>query len=278
MNSIAIAPPRRSRLGVVIRFKNSAATLPAVLRSLRNQTVPPELILGIDTGSTDGSASLLREFGATVIDWTGAYSHPRVLNFAISHCRTDLVLVLSSHTILESTDALERYLDAMADPNTACVSAKWDDDPYYSDCVDWLEMESKGLKFGSIYSNSMGMIRRSLWEQIRFDESMPTMEDYAWVLAHLQRGFQCRRLDIPFRYQRVGSTRAFSFAVLTFRLASRYHLPVTWLGVGSTLRSLFRSFAQFVFSRADTSSGRIPVESARLFARFLWPLIPRSSL
>lgn len=274
MNSIAIPCPQRLRLGVVIRFKNSASTLPAVLESLRRQSVPPDLILGIDTGSTDGSADLLRESGSTVIEWTGTFSHPRVLNFAIEHCPTDLVLILSSHTVLESTDAIERYLAAMSDPNTACVSAKWDEDPFYSDSIEWTELESKGLKFGSIYSNSMGMIRRSLWERARFDESLPTMEDYAWALAQLQRGYRCRRVDVPFSYQRMGSAREFSFAVITFRLASRYGLSVTWLGVGSTVRSLSRS----VLSRAGLAPRGIQIETARLLARFLWPLIPRSHL
>ncbi len=278
MNRIKTFRSPSPRIGVVIRFKNSASTLPAVLDSLRRQTVLPGLILGIDTGSTDGSANLLRAFGATVVEWTEAYSHPCVLNFALERCPTDLVLILSSHTVLESADAIERYVDAMSDPDTACVSAKWDADPFYSDAIDWQEIKDRGLKFGSIYSNSMGMIRRSLWERIRFDESMPTMEDYAWALEQLRRGFRCRRLDVPFSYQRVGSAREFSFAVITFWLASRHGPRVTWLGVRSTLGSLSRCIAASLFKRADSVSSTIQIEAARLLARFLWPLIPRSGL
>lgn len=58
---------------------------------------------------------------------------------------------------LEDDDAIERMVGALDDPRGACVSAKWDDDPFHSDAVTWDELKAKGLKFGSIYSNSMGM-------------------------------------------------------------------------------------------------------------------------
>jgi len=131
---------------------------------------------------------------------------------------------------------------AMADPRTACASGKWDADPFYSDRIEWTELRTKGLKFCSIYSNSMGIFRRSLWEQICFDESLPTMEDSAWALEQVRRGFVCRRLDFPSSYRRTGGARDFTFAVITFQLASRHGLFVTWLGVIATLRTLARAF------------------------------------
>ena len=119
----------RPTLGVVIRFKNSAATLPAVLTALRRQTLQPDLILGVNNQSADASPEILRRAGAKIIAWTQPYSHPRVLNFALRHCPTDLVLVLSSHTALQSPDAVEKLVAALHDPRTACASGKWDDDP-----------------------------------------------------------------------------------------------------------------------------------------------------
>lgn len=230
----------RPTVGVIIRFKNSAATLPDVLTALGRQTQQPDLILGVNNGSTDGSPDLLRAAGALLVDWTAAYHHPRVLNFAMGHCTTDLVLVLSSHTVFESDTALQELVAVFDDSATACASGKWDSDPFFSDAIDWKELQVKGLKFGSIYSNSMGMLRRSLWERIPFDESIPTMEDGAWAVAQLHAGHVCRRLNFPFRYQRGGRRRDFIFALITFQLAARHGLPVAWLGVPGTLRELFQ--------------------------------------
>ncbi len=263
----------RSTVGVIIRFKNSAATLPHVLTALGRQTQQPDLILGVNNGSTDGSPDLLRATGARVVDWTAAYHHPQVLNFAMGHCATDLVLVLSSHTVFESDTALQELVAVFDDPRTACASGKWDADPFFSDTIDWKELQAKGLKFGSIYSNSMGMLRRTLWERIPFDESIPTMEDGAWAVAQVHAGYVCRRLNFPFRYQRGGRRRDFIFALITFQLAARHGLPVAWLGVLGTLRELFQIARWCLFgSRGRTIPDHRPLID-RLKAWALWRFV-----
>ncbi len=225
-------------LGVLIRFANSESTLPAVLAALQRQTRQPDVILGVANNSTDSSRSLMQSAGAQVIEWTERYDHSRVLNFGLSHLRADLVLVLSSHTVLESPDAIEQMMTCFDDERTACVSAKWDSDPYYSNAITFDELELKGLRFGSIYSNSMGMIRRSLWERCPFDDTLPTAEDFAWALAQLANGKTCHRLDFKFSYQRSGTSREGDFARVVFRLAKRYRLRVAWLGVRASLTKL----------------------------------------
>ena len=226
--------PSPPTVGIVLRFSNSAATLPDVLTALGKQTRRPDFIVGVNNGSSDGSPRLLAAAGAKVIDWTGPYHHARVVNFGIRNCPTDLVMMLSSHTVLEADDAVARLVDAMADPNTACASGKWDDDPYLSDAITFPELKQKGLKFGSIYSNSMGMVRRSLWEETPFDETLPGMEDYAWALEQVSRGRVCRRLALPVNYQRQGKARHFFFAAITFKLAARYGLRTAWRGPKSS--------------------------------------------
>ena len=273
MNATPNAAPARASLGVVIRFKNGAATLPVVLAALRRQTVQPALILGVDNLSTDVSGELLRAAGGIVINWTQAYHHPRVLNFALRHCPTDLVMVLSSHTVLESPETMEQLMAAMADPRTACASAKWDDDPFYSDAIDWRELQTKGLKFCSIHSNSMGILRRSLWEQVPFDESLPTMEDGAWALEQIKRGYLCRRLKFPFTYKRGGSTRDYVFAVLTFQLAARHGLAVTWLGVLTTLRKLARAASEGLAGHTTLGAEEINTLRQRLIAWATWRFV-----
>ena len=263
----------RPTLGVVIRFKNSAATLPAVLTALRRQTLQPDLILGVNNQSADASPEILRRAGAKIIAWTQPYSHPRVLNFALRHCPTDLVLVLSSHTALQSPDAVEKLVAALHDPRTACASGKWDDDPFYSNAIDWHELKTKGLKFGSIYSNSMGILRRSLWEEVPFDEAMPTMEDGAWALEQVKRGFICRRLDFPFGYMRGGRPRDFVFAVTTFQLAARHRLRVAWLGVVGTLHKLFAALVRGPSRSVGGGDREVAILSRRLAAWSAWRFV-----
>ncbi len=225
----------QGRVGVLIRFANSEETLPDVLAALQQQTLRPDVILGVDSGSRDHSRALIEAAGGQVIHWPHRYAHAPVLNFGLHHLPTDFVLVLSSHTVLEDPETLARMVAEMQCPHTACVSLQWDDDPFYTDAITWCELRDKGLKFGSIYSNSMGMIRRSLWVDHAFDESLETAEDYAWAIQQLDLGHHCRRLALPFRYRRSGYNRDFEFAQIVFRLAQKHGLNVTWLGLRSSL-------------------------------------------
>lgn len=231
-------------VGVLVRFSNSAATLPGVLAALKQQTLQPDVILGVNSGSQDHSPALIHAAGGQVIHWQARYEHSKVLNFGLRHLNTDLVLIISSHTVLESPDTLARMVAAMTHERTACVSLKWDADSYYSDRIDWNELRTQGLKFGSIYSNSMGMIRRTCWEQTPFDESLPTAEDYAWSVEQLKQGHVCKRLSLPFNYRRSGSSRDGEFARITFGLARKHGLKVVWLGVKQSLFHLVRGLLE----------------------------------
>ncbi|WP_395745880.1 glycosyltransferase family 2 protein [Prosthecobacter sp.] len=253
----------RPTIGVLIRFKNSAATLPHVLQRLQAQTIRPLFILGVDTGSTDDSARLISKTGGRVIAWNGPYHHARVLNHGLRHLHTDLVLVLSSHTTLEDDDAVERMLGAFTDPRVACVSARWDDDPFYSDAITWDELWAKGLKFGSIYSNSMGMLRRKAWTTAPFDESLVTAEDYAWAIEQLKRGGICKRLHLRFGYERSGHDRTFEFAQLVFQFARRYKLRVAWLGA---LRSMQQMLTAVFMCRPDSAPPALHYDRLKAWA------------
>lgn len=252
-------------VGVLIRFANSAETLPAVLKALRLQSLQPDVILGVNNQSSDGSDVLFESAGGWIVEWDQAYEHSKVLNFGMGHLATDLVLILSSHTVLEDPDTIAKMVEAMRDPRTACVSGKWDKDAYYSDCIDWHELATKGLKLGSIYSNSMGMIRRSLWLEESFAEDIETAEDYVWAVSQVERGYLCRRLDFAFNYRRSGVSRVGHFAEATFNLAHRYHLRVAWLGVRHTLREILRGIL--------VQSDALPLHLARLRG---WILSQRS--
>lgn len=257
-------------VGVLIRFANSQATLPGVLAALRSQSLQPDRILGVNSHSTDGSQALMQAHGADVIHWAERYDHSRVLNFGLRHLQTDLVLVLSSHTVLEAPDTLEKMVECFIGTNVACVSGKWDGDSYYSDAITWEEMRAKGLRFGSIYSNSMGMIRRCLWEQRPFDETVDGCEDYDWAVAQMSKGWQVRRLDFPFSYQRSGGRRDFEFARIAFGLARRYGLKVAWLGSVASLRRLAGLALQ------PSQKQERQAVSSRLVAR--WSRVPRWAL
>ncbi len=84
----------------------------------------------------------------------------------------------------------------------------------------------------------MGLIRRSRWESLPFDEKIPTAEDYAWSVGQLARGHRCARINTVFSYQRSGTSRDEAFARAVFSVGYQHQLPVRWLGAKASLRQL----------------------------------------
>lgn len=55
--------PNEPTVSVIVPVYNGASTLPAALRALQGQTRPPDEVIVVDDGSTDGSADVARRFG-----------------------------------------------------------------------------------------------------------------------------------------------------------------------------------------------------------------------
>lgn len=257
------------KITALIRYKNSAETLPEVLKAIHAQTRVPESILGIDTGSTDGSSDLLREAGADIVEWDHPYHASKVLNFGISSCETPLIFCLSSHTVMHDPETVQRLAGELKDHAVCAASVKWDQDPYYTDKITWSELVEKGIKFGSIYTNSLGLFRRSLWEDYPFADAMTGIEDYDWALHQLKSGHSVARIAADFSYKRNGHNREMDFAARAFHLANQYGLDLKWLGVGGALRGLVQHLPGRL--RGDeTATTSFQTCKNRLLGKILW--------
>ncbi len=242
--------PKRPSVAVVMRFKNHCATMRPTLAALTAQTHPPDQIIGVDTGSSDGSRELLLSHGARIVDWTQPYHVARTINAGVAACTTDLVLVLSAHSVLDDRETIARYVAAFADPACAGVSLR---PPGYTrdlpDAITWSTVQERGLTYCSIYSNSHGMVRKSLWDEMPFDECFGCAgEDYCWALEQLRRGHHVVMLPIAYSYlKRDRRLHAdFLYAVLT--IGSRFRLPMGWLGVKRTTLALAWAIIRVVVS------------------------------
>ena len=87
-------------LGLSMIAKNEEDTLPACLTSVHD--VVSQMVIA-DTGSTDGTVRIAREFGATVISlpWENHFAKAR--NAALASMTTDWVLVLDADEELDAT-------------------------------------------------------------------------------------------------------------------------------------------------------------------------------
>ena len=109
-----------SRLSVIVPTMNGAATLPALLESIRSQRVDgPIEIVAVDSGSTDGSLELLDRSADTVIRIRpDEFNHGTTRNLAMSRARAELVVIVVQDARLATDDCLARLIRPLIEDRT----------------------------------------------------------------------------------------------------------------------------------------------------------------
>ena len=120
-----------STLAVIVAARDEAAVLPKTLAALLGQSVPPDLVVIADDGSSDGTATLLRSDYGFVEPPLGTMSgrgtahpalrwmrlphggKPAALNAAMLEIDTDIVLTVDADTLLDR-DAIAAIRRAFA--------------------------------------------------------------------------------------------------------------------------------------------------------------------
>lgn len=88
-----------SQVTAVIASKNGAQVLPGTLRDLL-VLLPPDQIVVVDDGSTDGTAEVARALGVRVYRFEKSKGKAGAVNFAVHRVATPLVLLLDDDTRL----------------------------------------------------------------------------------------------------------------------------------------------------------------------------------
>lgn len=105
-------PSEAGSVTVIIPARNEAHNLPHLLTSLKQQDLPYQCLV-IDDGSTDETAAIARQLGATVLtppkrtDWQGKSA---ACYFGAEHAQSDYLLFLDADVILNHSQALRSLL------------------------------------------------------------------------------------------------------------------------------------------------------------------------
>ena len=105
---------------VVVPAYNAAEFLPFALRSLQQQTQPPEQVIVVDDGSTDGTLDVARQFGATCLQQLHA-GPGAARNRGLAAATTEFVAFLDADDWY-APDKLERALEHLRDLRAACLA------------------------------------------------------------------------------------------------------------------------------------------------------------
>lgn len=115
------APRRGSRLTVLVPAYNESASIEDTIRSMQNQTLPPEEVIVIDDCSSDDTGARARRLGVTVLrppQNTGTKAGAQ--NYGLHRVRTEFTMAVDADTVL-APDAIEKLMAALDSPNIAAA-------------------------------------------------------------------------------------------------------------------------------------------------------------
>lgn len=192
------APPARSAIdiAVVIRTKNEAAWLPQTLPAVLSQTLLPKEIVIVDNDSTDETREIAEQFRIPVVPISDEqFTFGRALNRGIARTTAPWFVSLSAHCVPVDNRWLEALAWHCADPFVAGVYGRQEP---MADSTDF-DKRDLWTTFGveprlqrgrdDFFHNANALIRREVWTQIPFDESLNGVEDRDWAKKVLADGY-----------------------------------------------------------------------------------------
>ncbi len=109
-------------LTAVVPAYNEEAGLPATLDALLKQTMPPDRVIVIDDGSSDGTAEVAADYPVEVIcRGQSSGSKALALNYVLGRCDTDIVMNVDADTII-GPEFVERIKEPFTDPGVAVAA------------------------------------------------------------------------------------------------------------------------------------------------------------
>ncbi|WBL23187.1 glycosyltransferase [Zunongwangia sp. HRR-M8] len=196
------------KISIAIRNKNEAKDLEFLLFNLtdRYSDTIDEIIV-IDNESTDESEKITEKYGAR-FETIKNFSYGGSANFAAEKAKGDIVVIFSAHSYPVSPeffDVIKEKFDANKRlAGVRCLHTPND----YRNYILSIDAEKDPNKSGLIFTGSA--FRKSVWQQIPFNDKVPTFEDKDWTKRVLKKGYQIEFAPVVFAYE-VRRTKAQSY-------------------------------------------------------------------
>ncbi len=183
------------RCSLVIRAYNEEKHIGRLLEGIMQQTMQDFEIILVDSGSTDATVAIARRYPVNVVHIRPEeFTFGRSLNLGIRHARGEFIVMASAHVYPVYPDWLERLLAPFDDPQIALTYGKQRGDhrtkfSEHQIFDRWFPEKSVLRQTHPFCNNANAAIRRALWEEHPYDETLTGLEDLAWARWALEAGY-----------------------------------------------------------------------------------------
>lgn len=152
-------------------------------------------IVVVDSGSTDATVSIASAFPTKVVHIDGAqFSFGLACNVGCRATDADVVVFVSAHCYPVYESWLERLVHPLSD-ETVALSYGRQTGPSFVRFSEqrlfetWFPPVSVARQTHPFCNNANAAVRRSVWEQLPYDETLTGLEDLDWAKRALEQGY-----------------------------------------------------------------------------------------
>jgi glycosyltransferase involved in cell wall biosynthesis len=182
-------------VSIIIRCCNEQEYIGRLLTGIFEQSVDNVEVIVVDSGSTDRTLSIASSFPVTIHEISaGDFSFGRALNIGCNAANGDCLVFASGHVYPTHRRWLEYLIAPFRDTKVALTYGKqrgnarnrYSEHQIFS---KWYPECSVFVQRSPFCNNANAAIRRSLWEQIPYDENLTGLEDIDWAKRVIKEGY-----------------------------------------------------------------------------------------
>ncbi|RVU91820.1 glycosyltransferase [Flavobacterium columnare] len=185
-------------ISIVIRNKNEAKLLERTLKILTKfyHDDIDEIIL-VDNYSNDNSVEIAKSYKCKII-FIDKFTYGKAINMGIESAKNNVVLLLSAHVIPMGNSFFKNSLSFVQNKK------KWAGVRFINSAKNFeraLEYDfevKKPLDFGLMAACCL--VSKEVWEEVKFDDSLPFSEDKEWSSRVTQLGYSIYDINETFFY------------------------------------------------------------------------------
>ncbi len=172
---------------VIIRAYNEEKHIGKLLYGLTRQTHTPEEIIVVDSGSTDRTVEIAESFGVKLVTIEKSdFTFGRSLNIGCEAATSEILIIASAHVYPSQSTWIEEMLGPFLDDHVELVYGKQsgcETTKFSEHCIfrSWFPDTSDFDQKPLFCNNANCAVRRSRWEDHRYDEELTGLEDIAWA-------------------------------------------------------------------------------------------------
>ncbi|MCX2818622.1 glycosyltransferase family A protein [Haladaptatus sp. F3-133] len=185
------------KASIIIRCYNEREHIGKLLHGVFEQTFQDFEVLLVDSGSTDGTLEVARQYPIDDVVYISPdkFSFGRSLNYGCEEADGEYCVFASAHVYPRRKDWLEKILEKFEDEDVALVYGKQrgDETTKFSErriFQRWFPEEDIDYQITPFCNNANAAIRRELWEEFPYDESLTGLEDLDWAKRVKNAGYE----------------------------------------------------------------------------------------